>query len=107
MFTARRKIQKEKGQEPDEFEESVAQVSHQLHILCFNCGKMVFWPYILMVLCSTKRSAVRYSQEHAPQLQFPSAIPSAICIQGFFKEYKKDGNSSTTVFFSPSRLRDY
>jgi hypothetical protein len=26
MFTARRKIQKEKGQEPDEFEESVAQV---------------------------------------------------------------------------------
>jgi hypothetical protein len=30
MFTARRKIQKEKGQEPDEFEESVAQV-------CFCC----------------------------------------------------------------------
>ncbi len=38
MFTARRKIQKEKGQEPDEFEESVAQVCllrrpRNLHLL--------------------------------------------------------------------------
>lgn len=30
MFTARRKIQKEKGQEPDEFEESVAQALFDL-----------------------------------------------------------------------------
>ena len=31
MFSARKKIAKEKGAEPDEFEEQVAQVPHVLH----------------------------------------------------------------------------
>lgn len=34
MFTARKKIAKEKGAEPDDFEESVAQVGDWACILC-------------------------------------------------------------------------
>lgn len=38
MFTARRKIQKEKGVEPDEFEESVAQVSRGVRAMPLVSG---------------------------------------------------------------------
>lgn len=34
MFTARKKIVKEKGAEPDEFEETVAQVCHSPFVEC-------------------------------------------------------------------------
>lgn len=34
MFTARKKISKDKGQEPDSFEETVAQVLNVLRHLC-------------------------------------------------------------------------
>ena len=60
MYTARKKIQKEKGLEPSEFEDSVAQVSRtpipllspviafiffELLLLCFGC------PCVRVVMC--------------------------------------------------------
>jgi hypothetical protein len=37
MFTARKKIVKEKGAEPDEFEETVAQVCHSSSTDTLTC----------------------------------------------------------------------
>lgn len=39
MFTARKKIVKEKGQQPDEFEESVAQVRRQRTDACSRLAR--------------------------------------------------------------------
>lgn len=77
MFTARKKIVKEKGAEPDDFEESVAQVRRNTQLMDLStssAASLLYWA------SSTAAASCEQSTDSSSQCQ----AAAAPCLQALF-----------------------